>query len=43
MEAAALAANIILGRIGLTGSNTLALYENPKITTVISFIVQVPG
>jgi hypothetical protein len=27
----------------LPGTNNLAYYENPSITTVISFIVQAPG
>jgi hypothetical protein len=39
----ALPANIGLGWKSLPGTNTLAYYENPYITPVISFIVQAPG
>ncbi len=35
--------NIRLGWRGLSGTNTLACYENPEITAVKSFIVQAPG
>jgi hypothetical protein len=35
--------NIRLGWTGLPGTNTLAYYENPKITSVKSFIVPAPG
>jgi hypothetical protein len=35
--------NIILGCKGFPGTNALAYYENPYITTVKSFIVQAPG
>ncbi len=38
----ALPANIRLGWKGLSGTNTLAYYENPYITAVKSFIVQAP-
>ncbi len=41
--ALALPANIKLSWKGLPGTNTLAYYENPQITTVKSFIVQAPG
>ncbi len=42
-KALALPANIRLGWKGLPGTNTLAYYENPQITTVKSFIVQATG
>jgi hypothetical protein len=35
--------DISLGWRGLTGTNTLAYYENPKITAIKSLIVQAPG
>ncbi len=35
--------NIRLGWKGFPGTNILAYYENPQITTVKSFILQVPG
>jgi hypothetical protein len=41
--APALPTNIGLGWRGLRGTNTLAYYETPYITTAISYIVQAPG
>jgi hypothetical protein len=38
-----LPANIGLGWNGFAWTKTLAYYENPKITAVISFTVQAPG
>jgi hypothetical protein len=39
----ALPTNTILRWKGLPGTNTLAYYGNPKITAVISFMIQTPG
>jgi hypothetical protein len=35
--------DIRLGWKGLSGTNTLAYYENQSITAVISFIIQAPS
>ena len=35
--------NIRLGWKGLSGTNTLAYYGNPKIAAVISLMIQAPG
>jgi hypothetical protein len=42
-KARSLPENIRQGWKGLPGRKTLAYYENPLITPLISFIVQAPG